>query len=154
MSNEIQADYASGSTLYAAIRSSLGQVWCVAAGAFEDWGDSGHAAADYSIALTDRDGSRYVGDFDTAIPAGAYSIQIFLQAGVAPANDDALIDSRRILWTGAGEITPIKLLANKAVQDNLTGAVDYYDDDGQTVLLTVTPSHTDAAVTMQPGGSD
>ena len=32
-----------------------------------------------------------------------------------------------------------KMLLNKAVQDKLMGAIRYYDDDGQTVILTHTP---------------
>jgi len=33
-----------------------------------------------------------------------------------------------------------KVLVNKAVQDKLTGAVSYYDDDGAAVILTHTPT--------------
>jgi hypothetical protein len=40
-----------------------------------------------------------------------------------------------------------KLLKNKAVQDKLTGAIRYYDDDGQTVILTHTPNEDEASVT-------
>ncbi len=65
MAYEIQADYASGSILYAIIRSPAGQVWHPAEQAFEDWGTGGHAIDDYDIALTDKSGSRYVGSFDT-----------------------------------------------------------------------------------------
>ncbi|MBN2020057.1 MAG: hypothetical protein JW749_07525 [Sedimentisphaerales bacterium] len=41
----------------------------------------------------------------------------------------------------------IKMLVNKAVQDKLTGAIQYYDDDGQTVLLTHTPSENESSLT-------
>jgi len=44
-------------------------------------------------------------------------------------------------------IKAIKLLKNKAVQDKLTGAIRYYDDDGQTVILTHTPSEDGTSVT-------
>ncbi len=64
---------------------------------------------------------------------------MFRQAGATPAETDALVCSREILWTGAGELTAVKILANKAVQDKITGAIEYYDDDGQTVLLTLAP---------------
>jgi hypothetical protein len=33
-----------------------------------------------------------------------------------------------------------KVLVNKAVQDKVTGQIRYYDDDGQAVILTHTPS--------------
>lgn len=39
-----------------------------------------------------------------------------------------------------------KILANKAVQTKSTGAIVYYDDDGETPVVTHTP--TDAAATI------
>ena len=135
MANEIQADYASGSTLYAIIRDRAGHVWHPGQQVFEAWGTNGHTADDYDLALTDKTGSRYVGDFDATIPAGSYGTQTFLQAGVTPADTDALVASREILWTGTGELTAAKVLVNKAVQDTVAKIIDYYDDDGQTILL-------------------
>jgi hypothetical protein len=44
-------------------------------------------------------------------------------------------------------IKVIKLLKNKAAQDKLTGAIRYYDDDGQTVILTHTPSEDESSFT-------
>ncbi len=136
MANEIHADYASGDALYAVIRDRQGRAWHPAGQGFESWGAGGHTVDDYDLPLTDQSGSRYVGDFDGNIPAGCYSIQIFRQTGVNPAGMDTLVSSREVVWTGSGELTPLKLLANKAVQDNVTLAIDYYDDDGQTILLT------------------
>jgi hypothetical protein len=40
-----------------------------------------------------------------------------------------------------------KMLLNKAVQDKLTGAIRYYDDDGQTVVLTHTPDEGASSLT-------
>jgi hypothetical protein len=136
MADEIQADYASGSTLYAIIRDRAGRAWHPTAQGFEDWGTDDHTAADYAIGLTDKSGSRYVGDFDPNIPAGDYAIQVFVQGGAIPADADDLVGSQAIVWTGVGELTAVKFLANKAVQDKVAGRFDYYDDDGQTVLLT------------------
>ncbi len=136
MANEIQADYASGSALYAVIRDRVGRVWYATAQDFEDWGTGDRTAADYAIRLTDQSGSRHVGDFDANIPAGDYSVQVFVQAGAAPADTDTLVAGQAIVWTGAGEMTAIKLLANSARQNKVAGTIDYYDDDGQTVLLT------------------
>jgi len=144
MANDIQADYASGSTLYAIIRDRAGQVWHPGQQVFEDWGLDGHAADDYAIPLMDRAGSRYVGDFDAGIPSGCYGIQVFRQAGAAPADTDPLVGGREIVWTGTGELTATKLLANKAVEDTMTETIDYYDDDGQAILLTQT-LHEDAS---------
>jgi len=150
MTNEIHADHASGSTLYAVIRSEAGQVWCPAQEVFESWGAGGHTADDYDIALADHDGSRYVGDFDASVPAGRYFIQVFLQAGTNPADSDTVVSSRHILWTGSGELTAAKCLANKAVQNRATGAITYYDDDGLTALFTHVILDTPAAVSRSP----
>ena len=43
-----------------------------------------------------------------------------------------------------------KLLVNKAVQNKATGIVNYYDDDGQTVILTHTPDDSESTVTRTP----
>lgn len=150
MAFEIQADHASGNVLYAVIRNRSGQVWYPAGQAFEDWGTSGHTADEYDIALTDKGASRHVGSFDSNVPAGSYHIQVFLQAGANPADTDVLVRSCEIVWTGTGEVTPTKILTNKTVQDNITGIIDYYDDDGQTILFTHTPHDTAATCTKTP----
>lgn len=150
MANEIQADYSSGQTLYAVIRNMAGQVWYIAGQLFEAWGTDGRDADDYDVGLADKNGSMYVGDFDSNIEPGRYSIQIFLQAGANPADSDTVIAGDLILWSGSGKITADKLLANKAVQDKSTGEIKYYDDDGQTILLTHTPAENQADITRTP----
>ena len=150
MANEIHIDYDSGNTLYAIIRNSSGQVWYLTGQVFEAWGTGGRTAADYAIALTDKGGNKYVGDFDTNISAGRYTIQAFLQTGANPADSDGLAGSGEIVWTGKGELTTDKILANKAVQNKDTGAIDYYDDDGQTVILTQTPTDSESSITRMP----
>jgi hypothetical protein len=40
-----------------------------------------------------------------------------------------------------------KVLVNKAVQNKLTGEIVYYDDDGQTPILTHTPDDADTQIT-------
>ena len=135
MANEIQASYASGSTLYAVIRNRAGEVWQVAGAAFEQWGADGHDAGDYALALTDKGGSRYVANFDEGISAGSYFVQWFVQAAGSPSDTDTLVGGCEIVWTGTAELTATKMLANKAVQDIATKAIDYYDDDGTTVIF-------------------
>jgi hypothetical protein len=136
MANEIHADYASGHAVYAVIRDSAGGVWCAAEQVFEQWGAGNHTVCNYALPLTDKGGSRYIGDFDADIPLGQYRIQLFVQAGASPADGDAVVASRDIAWTGKGELTPLRILANKVVQDIDAGTLDYYDDDNQTVVLT------------------
>ena len=43
-----------------------------------------------------------------------------------------------------------KLLINKAVQNKTTGAIEYFDDDGETVILTHTPSDAESTITRTP----
>ena len=150
MANEIHIDYASGNTVYAVVRNGAGQVWYPAGQAFEDWGTGGHDADSYDISLADKNGDRYVGDFDANIPAGHYTIQAFLQAGANPADTDDLVGGDEIIWRSGRRFTNDKILANKAVQNKSTGAIDYYDDDGQTVILTHTPTDDESSITRTP----
>jgi len=121
MANEIHVNYASGNTLYTVVRNAAGNVWYVAGQAFEAWGTDGRTADDYDISLTDKSGCRYVGSFDTSIPVGRYSVQVFLQAGANPADGDTFISGEEIVWSGTGTVTADKLLANKAVQSKPGG---------------------------------
>lgn len=150
MADEIHINYSSGGTVYAVIRNSTGQVWNLSAEAFEDWGTEGRNAEGYALPLADKGGSRYIGDFDENIPAGRYTIQAFLQADTKPIDSDSLIGGCDIIWRDNGVLTIDKILVNKAVQSKSTGAIDYYDDDGQTVLLTLTPSEDESSITRIP----
>lgn len=56
---------------------------------------------------------------------------------------DAVVIYQSGIYIGSGEYDDgiaRKVLVNKAVQDKLTGAVSYYDDDDATVILTHTPA--------------
>jgi len=43
-----------------------------------------------------------------------------------------------------------KLLVNKAIQNKATGAIEYFDDDGEIVILTHTPDDGESIVTRTP----
>jgi hypothetical protein len=146
MANEIQVSYASGSTLYAVIRNRAGEVWQVAGQVFEQWGAADHDAGDYALALTDKGGSHYVADFDEGISAGSYFVQWFVQVGASPADTGGCT----IIWTGIAELTATKILANKAVQNRATKAIDYYDDDGATVIFSHASVETGLTHTRTP----
>jgi hypothetical protein len=151
MANEIYANYSSGETLYAVVRNRQGDVWYASGQVFEAWGTSGRDADDYDIALTDKGGARYVGDFPTAITnAGKYGIQVFLQAGANPADGDELVAGREVVWSGKGEVTAERLLANKAIQSKSSGQIQYYDDDGQTIILNLIPTDGESSITRTP----
>ena len=151
MANEIHVDNDSGNTVYAIVRNGAGQVWYIAGQVFEVWGGgAGRDMDDYDIPLADKTGDRYVGDFDSNIPAGRYTVQAFRQLGANPDDDDDFIGSAEIIWTGNGELTADRMLANKAVQNKATGAINYYDDDGETVILTHTPTDAESEITRTP----
>ncbi|HUT28346.1 MAG TPA: hypothetical protein VMX13_01035 [Sedimentisphaerales bacterium] len=57
---------------------------------------------------------------------------------------DWLLGSNGIYETAA------KVLINKAVQTKSTGLIEYFDDDGQTVILTHTPDDTESSITRAP----
>ena len=44
----------------------------------------------------------------------------------------------------------VKMLINKAVQNKVTGIIDYYDDDGQSVILTHTPADAESSIPRTP----
>ena len=150
MANELSIDYASGNALYAVIRNASGQVWYPAGATFEDWGTSGRDADDYDVALVDKSGCRYVGSIDTNIPAGRYTAQFFVQAGADPTDGDTLVGCSELRWSGSGVVTADKLLANRAVQDKQSGSIAYYDDDCQTVLLSLAPEDAEAELSRTP----
>jgi hypothetical protein len=43
-----------------------------------------------------------------------------------------------------------KVLTNKAIQNKSTGAIQYYDDDGETVILTHTPTDGESTIIRTP----
>jgi hypothetical protein len=47
-------------------------------------------------------------------------------------------------------LTADKILANRAAQNKVTGAISYYDDDGTTVILTHTPDDGSSSITRAP----
>jgi len=57
---------------------------------------------------------------------------------------DWLFDSNSIYETAA------KVLINKAIQTKSTGVIEYYDDDGQTVILTHTPNDAESSIMRSP----
>jgi len=52
--------------------------------------------------------------------------------------------------TDASVDKAVKMLMNKAVQNKVTGSIQYYGDGGQTVILTHTPSESQTEITRMP----
>lgn len=157
MSNEVHIDYESGYTLYGVVYNSAGQVNVSGSNNFENWGAGGHDADDYdfSIAEVGSGGTHYVGSFPTTITtADRYTVAIFRKLGANPVNGDDFIGSGEIVWNGSAESENVekaaKVIINKAIQNKTTGKIDYYDDDGSTILLSHTPTDAEATITRTP----
>lgn len=98
MAGELQATYATGSTLYAILRNTTGAVYN--GSTFDATPTTGEWTG-YDIALAE-DGS--TGLYRGAMPAvatGAYAFEVRLQAGGSPAATDRVVGQGRILWSGS-----------------------------------------------------
>lgn len=97
MASEIQLAYGtSGRTLYAVIRSAVGQVWN--GSAFETY--TGGNWATYAVSLTEQGTSGYyAGTFPTT-SAGVYLIEVRDRSGGSPATTDPLAGSGEVEWSG------------------------------------------------------
>ncbi len=97
---------------------------------------------------------------EVTFPAGKYDVDVLIYAGEPADTDGSIAGFERSIdgdldceleLPSDEDIALIrKILANKAVQDKLTGAVTYYDDDGVTPILVQTPTETDAEITKTP----
>jgi hypothetical protein len=99
--NEIRAFAPGVTTVYAVVRQADGTVWEPAGQAFEAWGTGGRTAADYDIALTDKSGDMFVGDFDSNIADGSYHVAVHYQTGATPADADPVVWVEYGAWDGA-----------------------------------------------------
>jgi len=70
--------------------------------------------------------------------------------GLLFTHDDAVPVHFTIKTEHAAIEKAVKSLINKAIQNKNTGAVVYYDDDGETELLTHTPTDSDTEITRTP----
>jgi hypothetical protein len=101
MANELNLPYASGYTIFYTVRSAAGLVWYPTGEVMEAWGTGSRTAADYDGAMTDKSGGFYVGDMDSNVPAGDYTIIFHQQAGDAPVDTDYPLASQKGYWSGS-----------------------------------------------------
>lgn len=152
MSNEIQISYEDGKEIYVLIRrASDGYIWDPGTSAFEAvgiWNDARVGECD--IPATAYNGELYMVDFPSAIGFGQYIVNAYIRAGASPAVSDEFIGDGIIEWSGSKELSTRKILANKAIQNKTTGKIDYYDDDGSTIILTHTPTDAESTITRTP----
>ena len=95
MTKELQAQLSTGSTLYAILLNSVGQIWN--GSAFETV--NGANWATYDIALTESIAGLYTADMP-AVVAGVYSYVVYEQAGGSPANTDEWTGNGYLEWDG------------------------------------------------------
>lgn len=76
------------------------------------------------------------------------------KSGALPVWQDFMVLHAQVydwlLGTGGLYEKAAKILVNKAVQTKSTGVIEYYDDDGQTVILTHTPTDGESSITRTP----
>jgi hypothetical protein len=99
--DEINAFSPGITNAYSVVREVDGDVWYVSGQVFESWGTAARTAADYDIALVDKSGGMFVGDFDTNISAGQYHIITHYRVGGSPADTDPAIWQEYGDWDGS-----------------------------------------------------
>jgi hypothetical protein len=127
--------------------------------------DAVHAAGDTKIMKDEGDEANTTNNFVdegqgysitlTAVEMEAARIKIYV---VDQTNPKAWLDTTIVIETygNANAQHPfdiekaIKVLVNKAIQTKNTGVIEYYDDDGQTVILTHTPADEESTLTRTP----
>jgi len=153
--NEFIVDDSPDSVVYVCIRKPDGKVYDTTVSPYHStnswvvWVDGN--IGDYDVATTHKGGGMHVGDFPAAITdKGKYLAQARRRLGAEPDADDIKLGGEMMRWSGSHEVTAETVLLNKAVQDKSTGAVEYYDDIGGSVILTHTPSDGESTLTRQP----
>lgn len=104
MAGEIQADYPTGATLYAQVRTATGTVWNTVGLAFEAYLTAN--IADYDIAMAEQGTASgyYAGDFPT-IAGGIYNVVVKSRVGGSPAESDPTVASGFIEWSGTAVVS-------------------------------------------------
>lgn len=135
-----------GATVYALIRDDDGQVADVAVdNAFETFADA--SLGDYDLVGTEQGtASRcYAFTFPSWISAGTYKVDIFEQAGGAPAVTDDLVGSGVIEWDGSAIVSQAtKLIAIAGDVENLDGAAMRGTDGANTTTPPTAAENRDA----------
>jgi len=131
--------------------------------------DAVHATGDTKIAKDEGSETNTVNGFVndgngysitlTAVEMQAARIKVYIvDQGAKTWLDTTIVietygseDSQHAFNLGSGKVEKAaKLLVNKAVQTKSTGVIEYYDDDGQTVILTHTPNDAESTIMRVP----
>jgi hypothetical protein len=161
MSEELHYTHTNDSDyLYAVIRKISGQVWNDASSQWDIWPGAGQSLDNYDIGKAQASGNLWNTNWPSGISSSDwYIIQIRSMPGDdTPNADDAIVASAKGFWDGSlfadRDLTLIekasKAISNKAVQDKVSGKIDYYDNDGTTIILTHTPTDGASDITRMP----
>lgn len=106
--------------------------------AYETYGDAGHDADDYDVAMSEIGAGNYYGYFDASdnIGEGDYYIIAFEQQGANPADTDIAIAQGHIYWDGDAEILIYELRSDldalttrvTALESGQTNIINSYDE--------------------------
>lgn len=104
MANEMQISFSAGKTVYAQVRSRIGQIWNTGTVAFESYLTAN--IANYSISLTEQGSASgfYAGNFPSAIAAGVYSILAKQRLGGSVAETDPTVGAGDLQWNGTATL--------------------------------------------------
>lgn len=142
MAKELQAQYASGRTVYVVVLSALGKIWNTSTSLFEvptaaNW-------AQYAIAAAEQGMTGIYEANMAAVPIGVCRINFYLQLGLSPATSDVMIGTGSIRWSGAAEVQNLSV-ADAYLQARIRGAIDPIDGEGRQ-LFRSPPDAPDAGV--------
>lgn len=98
MANEIQANYVTGSTLYALIRNTIGQVWQTTSSTFVTYVTANIANYIISMAEQGTASGYYAGSLPSAIGAGLFYIIVKDRLGGSAAETDPSVATGDIAW--------------------------------------------------------
>ena len=87
---------------------------------------------------------------DAAVAAGANFAAIIVWDAANNTILPVIQEIQLVDYEGADLEKSAKVIINKAVQTKATGEIDYYDDDGETVILTHTPTDAESTITRMP----
>lgn len=106
MANEIEGVTGTGQVCDALVVSAAGQFWNTASLAFEDFVSGNYA--DYLIVMTETGTTGiYRGNFPSGITSsGTYKYFVKRRADVAAAQDDPIISTGTVDWTGSSSAAP------------------------------------------------
>jgi hypothetical protein len=82
---------------------------------------------------------------DAAFATGADFLSVLVRDNV----DNSILVEEKEIQLGIFE-KAAKTLVNKAIQNKTTGIINYYDDDGETIILTHTPTDAESTIRRTP----